>query len=239
MPTSRATRVTSEMKPLSWSTMSLIVFLSSSISPWTSAETFLLRSPSATAPITRCISLLGRTRSSIRLLTDSMQPPHTWSVPLKETRWESLPSLPTTRLTRSSSSPSAWFAPMISFSRSATLPAMPVQWTGMRAVKSPALTWLRTASRTSGSKLSTSVGAVLGGNDPRVRARGGNDGRAVARRRVAPMRIPECRLRRHRPASEGPRRTKALRGRPDEPAWRSDGRYWARTLGRGFRVNRE
>ena len=83
--------------------MSLIVFLSSSISPWTSAETFLLRSPSATAPITRCISLLGRTRSSIRLLTDSMQPPQTWSVPLKETRWESLPSLPTTRLTRSSS----------------------------------------------------------------------------------------------------------------------------------------
>ena len=72
VPTSRATRVTSEMKPLSWSTMPLIVFLSSSISPWTSAETFLLRSPSATAPITRCISLLGRTRSSIRLLTDSM-----------------------------------------------------------------------------------------------------------------------------------------------------------------------
>ena len=123
VPTSRATRVTSEMKPLSWSTMPLIVFLSSSISPWTSAETFLLRSPSATAPITRCISLLGRTRSSIRLLTDSMQSPQTWSVPLNETRWESLPSLPTTRLTRSSSVPSAWLAPMISFSRSATLPA--------------------------------------------------------------------------------------------------------------------
>ena len=105
MPTSRATRVTSEMKPLSWSTMPLIVFLRTSISPWTSAETFLLRSPSATAPITRCISLLGRTRSSIRLLTDSMQSPQTWSVPLKETRWESLPSLPTTRLTRSSSVP--------------------------------------------------------------------------------------------------------------------------------------
>ena len=183
VPTSRATRVTSEMKPLSWSTMSLIVFLSSSISPWTSAETFLLRSPSATAPMTRCISLLGRTRSSIRLLTDSMQRPHTWSVPLKETRWESLPSLPTTRLTRSSSSPSAWFAPMMSLSRSATLPPMPVQCTGMRAVKSPASTSLKTASRTSGSKLSTSVGAVLGGNDPRVRGAWGNDGRAVARRR--------------------------------------------------------
>ena len=125
VPTSRATRVTSEMKPLSWSTMPLIVFLSSSISPWTSTETFLLRSPSATAPITRCISLLGRTRSSIRLLTDSMQSPQTWSVPLNETRWESLPSLPTTRLTRSSSVPSAWLAPMISFRPSATLPSTP------------------------------------------------------------------------------------------------------------------
>ena len=59
MPTSRATRVTSEMKPLSWSTIALIVFFSSSISPRTSADTFLLRSPSATAPITRCISTGG------------------------------------------------------------------------------------------------------------------------------------------------------------------------------------
>ena len=74
MPTSRATRVTSEMNPLSWSTIALIVFFSSSISPRTSAETFLLRSPSATAPITRCISMVGRTRSSIRLLTDSTLP---------------------------------------------------------------------------------------------------------------------------------------------------------------------
>ena len=72
VPTSRATRVTSETNRLSWSTIALMVFLSSSISPWTSAVIFLLRSPSATAPITRCISLVGRTRSSIRLLTDSM-----------------------------------------------------------------------------------------------------------------------------------------------------------------------
>ena len=78
MPTSRATRVTSEMKPLSWSTIALMVFFSSSISPRTSAETFLLRSPSATAPITRCISMVGRTRSSIRLLTDSTLPDQLW-----------------------------------------------------------------------------------------------------------------------------------------------------------------
>ena len=100
VPTSRATRVTSLMNPFSWSTMPLIVFLRTSISPFASAETFLLRSPSATAPMTRCISLLGRTRSSIRELTDSMESPQTWSVPLNETRCESMPSLPTTRLTR-------------------------------------------------------------------------------------------------------------------------------------------
>ena len=69
-----------------------------------------------------------------------MHSPQTWFVPLTETRWESLPSLPTTRLTRASSVPSASFAPMISFSRSAILPAIPVQCTGMRAVKSPART---------------------------------------------------------------------------------------------------
>ena len=41
VPTSRATRVTSEAKPLSWSTMVLMVFFSSRISPFTS--TVILR----------------------------------------------------------------------------------------------------------------------------------------------------------------------------------------------------
>ena len=41
VPTSRATRVTSEAKPLSWSTMTLMVFLSSRISPFTSTVIFL------------------------------------------------------------------------------------------------------------------------------------------------------------------------------------------------------
>jgi len=91
VPTSRATRVTSETKPLSWSTMALMVFLRSSISPRTSAVTFLLRSPSATAPITRCISLVGRTRAPIRLLTDSTLSRHPWVEPPSTTRCESSP----------------------------------------------------------------------------------------------------------------------------------------------------
>ncbi len=41
VPTSRATRVTSEAKPLSWSTIMLMVFLSSRISPFTSTVIFL------------------------------------------------------------------------------------------------------------------------------------------------------------------------------------------------------
>ena len=52
VPTSRATRVTSEAKPLSWSTIVLIVFLSSRISPRTSTVIFFERSPLATAVVT-------------------------------------------------------------------------------------------------------------------------------------------------------------------------------------------
>ena len=52
VPTSRATRVTSEAKELSWSTIVLMVFLSSRISPFTSTVIFLERSPLATAVVT-------------------------------------------------------------------------------------------------------------------------------------------------------------------------------------------
>jgi len=48
VPTSRATRVTSLANALSWSTMTLTVFLSSRISPRTSTVTFFERSPLAT-----------------------------------------------------------------------------------------------------------------------------------------------------------------------------------------------
>ena len=52
VPTSRATRDTSEAKPPSWSTMVLIVLLSSKISPLTSTVIFFDRSPFATAVVT-------------------------------------------------------------------------------------------------------------------------------------------------------------------------------------------
>jgi hypothetical protein len=52
VPTSRTTRVTSSAKDESWSTMVLIVFLSSRISPRASTVIFLDRSPFATAVVT-------------------------------------------------------------------------------------------------------------------------------------------------------------------------------------------
>ncbi len=52
VPTSRATRVTSSANEDSWSTIVLIVFLSSRSSPLTSTVIFWERSPFATAVVT-------------------------------------------------------------------------------------------------------------------------------------------------------------------------------------------
>ena len=52
VPTSRATRVTSEAKEFNWSTIVLMVFFNSRISPFTSTVIFFDRSPFATAVVT-------------------------------------------------------------------------------------------------------------------------------------------------------------------------------------------
>ena len=52
VPTSRATRVTSDANAFSWSTIVLIVFLSASTSPFASTVIFRERSPCATAVVT-------------------------------------------------------------------------------------------------------------------------------------------------------------------------------------------
>ena len=52
MPTSRATRVTSEANAPSWFTIVLMVFFNSRISPFTSTVIFFDRSPLATAVVT-------------------------------------------------------------------------------------------------------------------------------------------------------------------------------------------
>jgi hypothetical protein len=55
VPTSFATRVTSLANELSWSTIVLIVFFSSRISPFASTVIFFDRSPFATAVVTSAI----------------------------------------------------------------------------------------------------------------------------------------------------------------------------------------
>ena len=67
VPTSRATRVTSEAKALSWSTIVLMVSFSCRISPLTLTVIFLDRSPPAMAVAT---SAMLRT-CAVRLLTPS------------------------------------------------------------------------------------------------------------------------------------------------------------------------
>src|SRR5712692_9579956 len=64
----------------------------------------------------------------------------------REARWVIFPSLPTTRLIRSNSFNICSLRSKISFSVSATLPAMPTRSTGIRTEKSPRLKAVRTLS---------------------------------------------------------------------------------------------
>ncbi|CAN5761757.1 hypothetical protein BH20PSE1_BH20PSE1_04410 [soil metagenome] len=85
-----------------------------------------LRSPLATAPMTRATSVVGWTRSTMRLLTASMQSPQDPLTPSNEARWEVFPSLPTTLLMRRTSLVSWACCSITSFSASAILPGIPV-----------------------------------------------------------------------------------------------------------------
>ena len=73
MPTSRATRVTSPAKPFSWSTMVLMVFLSSRISPFTSTVILRERSPRATAVVTSAMLRTWVVRFAASRLTLSVR----------------------------------------------------------------------------------------------------------------------------------------------------------------------
>src|SRR5260370_503949 len=100
VPTSRATRVTSDAKELSWSTMVLTTRAVRTNSPCsgrpsTSSDIFCERSPCATAPITRAISVEGCTRSEMRLLTDPTQSVHRPDPRFRNARCPIRPSLPT------------------------------------------------------------------------------------------------------------------------------------------------
>ncbi|MNF71883.1 hypothetical protein D3C84_538420 [compost metagenome] len=73
VPTSSATRVTSEAKLESWSTIVLMVFFSSRISPLASTVIFLPRSPRATAVVTWARLRTWVVRLAAMPLTDSVR----------------------------------------------------------------------------------------------------------------------------------------------------------------------
>ena len=104
VPTSRATRVTSSAKLESWSTIVLTVFLSSSTSPLTSTVTFFERSPFATAVVTSAMFRTWPVRFEAIWLTESVRSFQVPETPLTRAWPPSLPSVPTSRATRVTSS---------------------------------------------------------------------------------------------------------------------------------------
>src|SRR5260370_168555 len=100
VPTSRATRVTSDAKDDSWSTIVLMVFLSSRISPLTSTVIFFERSPFATAVVTSAMLRTWLVRLDAMKLTLSVRSFHVPATPLTCAWPPSFPSVPTSRATR-------------------------------------------------------------------------------------------------------------------------------------------
>ena len=100
VPTSRATRVTSPAKPLSWSTIVLMVSLSCRISPRTSTVIFLERSPRATAVVTSAMLRTWSVRLPHIAFTESVRSFQVPATPGTIAWPPSLPSVPTSRATR-------------------------------------------------------------------------------------------------------------------------------------------
>ena len=100
VPTSRATRVTSAANERSWSTIVLIVFLSSRISPLTSTVILRDRSPLATAVVTAPMFRTWSVRFDAIRFTLSVRSFHVPATPATRAWPPSLPSVPTSRATR-------------------------------------------------------------------------------------------------------------------------------------------
>ncbi len=100
VPTSRATRVTSAANELSWSTIVLMVFFSSRISPRTSTVICVERSPFATAVVTSAMLRTWVVRLPAMELTESVRSFQTPATPFTSAWPPSLPSVPTSRATR-------------------------------------------------------------------------------------------------------------------------------------------
>ena len=100
VPTSRATRVTSEANAFSWSTIVLMVSFSSRISPRTSTVILRERSPRATAVVTCAMLRTWSVRLPHMAFTESVRSFQVPATPGTIAWPPSLPSVPTSRATR-------------------------------------------------------------------------------------------------------------------------------------------
>jgi len=142
VPTSRATRVTSEANEPSCSTIVFTTLPMRRNSPRRARPSISTtidwdRSPFATAPITRATSVVGWTMSSISSLTDRTAVSHPPRAFLTRPRWVILPSLPTTLESRSNSWVISSFRETTSLNKAAISPSTPSASSGRRTLKSP------------------------------------------------------------------------------------------------------
>ena len=108
VPTSRATRVTSEANERSWSTIVLMVSFSCRISPRTSTVILRDRSPFATAVVTSAMLRTWPVRLLAIEFTLSVRSFHVPATPGTSAWPPSLPSVPTSRATRVTSAAKAF-----------------------------------------------------------------------------------------------------------------------------------
>ncbi len=142
VPTSRATRVTSEVKTLICSIIAFTIIAERRNSPFsgrpsTSSAIACERSPFTTPAMVRVTSVFGQSRSSMSVLTEFSIAPQAPERSSFDMRWRVLPSLPTSCPARSSSRAMRSFAATMALNVSATLPARPVWSVGSRTEKSP------------------------------------------------------------------------------------------------------
>ena len=152
VPTSRATRVTSEVKTESCLIMVLTMVAARRNSPLsgrpsTSSRAVCSRSPCATAPMTRVTSVVGHTRSSISVLTELSISPQAPPDRPNLTRWRVRPCSPTALPMRSSCWAMLSLPAAMSFTTAAILPRVPSWSAASRAEKSPLRRASSTASR--------------------------------------------------------------------------------------------
>ena len=142
VPSSRASRVTSEANDPSWPTMVFTTLPMRRNSPRRGRSSFSRsmvwdRSPLATAPITRAISAVGWTMSAMRVLTAStLAAQEPWAAG-NRARWLILPWRPTVSPSRSNSLVMRSLSSTTSLNASASSPATPLRPRGIRTEKSP------------------------------------------------------------------------------------------------------